>query len=276
MTELVHDIRPAAGEPEGALVLMHGRGADERDLSPFLDLLDPKRRLVGVTPGGPLFLPPGGRHWYVVPRVGYPDPASFRASYELLQRDVPELTGVPWERTILGGFSQGTVMAYALGLGAGRPTPAGIVAMSGFIPTVEGWSADLDRPGLPVWITHGRRDPVISVEFAHAARDALAAAAGATSPTASTTAPITSIHARWPSCPRGCSARSRRQRPPRPEPSVVEDGQVQCAQALGVGDGVDLDDPPAHHREAHDRERLAARRHDDARGAVDERRPHEG
>ena len=148
VTELVHEIRPAAAEPEGALVLMHGRGADEHDLAPFLDLLDPERRLVGLTPGGPLFLPPGGRHWYVVPRVGFPDPDTFRASYELLQRDIPQLTGVPWERTILGGFSQGTVMAYALGLGAGRPTPAGIVAMSGFIPTVEGWSADLDRPGL--------------------------------------------------------------------------------------------------------------------------------
>ena len=176
MTDLVHSIRPAAGEPHGALVLMHGRGADEHDLEPFLDLLDPKRRLVGVTPGGPLFLPPGGRHWYVVPRVGFPDPDTFRASYELLQRDVPELTGVPWERTILGGFSQGTVMAYALGLGDGRPTPAGIVAMSGFIPTVEGWSADLDRPGLPVWIAHGRRDPVIGIEFGEAARDALTAA----------------------------------------------------------------------------------------------------
>ena len=74
MIELAHQIRPAAGEPRGALVLLHGRGADEHDLLPFLDLLDPQRRLVGVTPGGPLFLPPGGRHWYVVPRVGYPDP----------------------------------------------------------------------------------------------------------------------------------------------------------------------------------------------------------
>jgi phospholipase/carboxylesterase len=40
---------------------------------------------------------------------------------------------------------------------------------------VDGWSADLDRPGLPIWITHGRRDPVIGVEFARAARDALSA-----------------------------------------------------------------------------------------------------
>ena len=176
MTELVHNLRPAAGEPEGALVMLHGRGADEYDLAPFLDLLDPHRRLVGLTPGGPLSLPPGGRHWYVVPRVGYPEPDTFRTSYDLLQRDVPELTGVPWERTIVGGFSQGTVMSYALGLGAGRPTPAGIIAMSGFIPVVHGWSADLDRPGLPVWIAHGRRDPVIGIEFARAAREALAAA----------------------------------------------------------------------------------------------------
>jgi phospholipase/carboxylesterase len=175
MTELVHRLRPAAGEARGALVLLHGRGADENDLFGLLDLLDPRRRLVGLTPGGPLFLPPGGRHWYAVPRVGYPDDDTFQASYELLSREVPGLTGVPWERTVLGGFSQGTVMAYALGLGAGRPTPAGIVAMSGFIPTVEGWSADLERPGLPVWIAHGRRDPVISVEFARAARAALAA-----------------------------------------------------------------------------------------------------
>jgi phospholipase/carboxylesterase len=175
MTDLVHEIRPAAGEPEGALVLLHGRGADEHDLAPFLDILDPKRRLVGLTPGGPLFLPPGGRHWYVVPRVGYPEPDSFRASYELLQRDVPELTGVPWERTIVGGFSQGSVMSYALGLGAERPTPAGLVIMSGFIPTVDGWSADLDRPGLPVFVTHGRRDPVIDVGFARAARERLEA-----------------------------------------------------------------------------------------------------
>lgn len=162
MSDLVRIERPAAGEPEGALVLLHGRGADERDLLPFLDLLDPQRRLLGLTPGGPLSLPPGGRHWYAVARVGFPDPDTFAASYELLQRELD----VPWERTIVGGFSQGAVMAYALALGEGRPTPAGLLAMSGFVPTVPGvWEPDLDRPGLPVFITHGRRDPVIDVGF---------------------------------------------------------------------------------------------------------------
>ena len=54
--------RPAAGEPEGLLVLFHGRGADEHDLFPLLDLLDPERRLLGVTPRGPLSLPPDYEH----------------------------------------------------------------------------------------------------------------------------------------------------------------------------------------------------------------------
>src|SRR5262249_53369414 len=49
--------RPAAAEPEGALVLFHGRGADEQDLFPLLDLLDPERRRLGVTPRAPLSLP---------------------------------------------------------------------------------------------------------------------------------------------------------------------------------------------------------------------------
>lgn len=170
---LVHRLRPADGEPAGALVLLHGRGADEADLEPFVDLLDPRRRLVGLTPGGPLFLPPGGRHWYVVPRVGYPDHDTFHASFDALAEQVPELTGVPWERTIVGGFSQGSVMSYALALGAGRPTPAGLLVMSGFIPQVGGFTPDADRPGLPVFVTHGRRDPVISVDFARSARDLL-------------------------------------------------------------------------------------------------------
>lgn len=175
---LAHVVRPAAGEPEGALVLLHGRGADEHDLLPFLDLLDPHRKLVGITPGGPLHLPPGGRHWYIVPRVGHPDHDTFHASYDALcgfLDALPQALGIPWERIVLGGFSQGGVMSYATGLGPGRPSPAAIIALSCFVPTVDGWAPELaSRAGLPVWIAHGRRDPVISVDFGRAARDLLA------------------------------------------------------------------------------------------------------
>ena len=177
MTELAHRLRPPASAPEGALVLFHGRGVDEHDLFPLLDALDPERRLLGVTPRGPLSLPPGGAHWYAVHRIGYPDPDTFHSTYPELAGWLDALlaeNGVPHERTVLGGFSQGAVMSYALGLGAGRPAPAAIAAFSGFLPTVEGFELDLsDRAGLPVAIGHGTHDPIIGVEWGRDARERL-------------------------------------------------------------------------------------------------------
>jgi phospholipase/carboxylesterase len=161
------------------VVLLHGRGVDESDLFPLLDELDPERRLVGVTPRGPLTLPPGGFHWYIVERVGYPHRQTFLDTYGKLTawlEAFADETGIPWERTVIGGFSQGAVMSYALALADGRPSPAGLLAMSGFIPEVEGFELDLERPGLPIAITHGTLDPIISVEFARLARQRLEAA----------------------------------------------------------------------------------------------------
>jgi phospholipase/carboxylesterase len=165
--------RPADGDPEGALVLFHGRGADELDLVPLLDVLDPERRLLGVTPRGPLTLPPGGAHWYAVYVIGAPDPATFGLTFERASAWLDRLceeTGIPRERTVLGGFSQGAVMSYALGLAQGRPRPAAIVAFRGFVPQVEGFELDLDSPLPPIAIGHGTYDPVIDVEFGRAAR----------------------------------------------------------------------------------------------------------
>jgi phospholipase/carboxylesterase len=176
---LLHRVRPAAGEAAGALVLLHGRGVDESDLFPLLDELDPERRLVAATPRGPLTLPPGGHHWYIVERVGFPNRDTFMETFGLLTEWLAafaENVGVPWERTVIGGFSQGSVMSYALALGAGRPSPAGLLVMSGFIPEVDGFELELQRPGLPIAITHGTLDPVISVEFARAASERLEAA----------------------------------------------------------------------------------------------------
>jgi len=169
---LEYRVRPAAGAPDGALVLFHGRGADENDLYPLLDFLDPERRLVAATPRGPLLLPPGGAHWYIVREIGYPDRETFDESYRLAGEWLAafaEETGVPAERTILGGFSQGAVMTYSLGLGRSRPRPAGLIALSGFMPTVEGFELDLSPPVPPVAIGHGIYDPVISVEWSRRA-----------------------------------------------------------------------------------------------------------
>jgi phospholipase/carboxylesterase len=174
--------RPADGAPTGLLILHHGRGTEETDLLPIGDALDPERRFHIVSPRAPLTLPGwSGYHWYVVPRVGYPDPETFAASYGVLAELHDELwqrTGLGPEQTILGGFSMGAVMSYALGLGASRPAPAAILAFSGFVPTVEGWQAGLgSRERTRTFIAHGRQDPVIDVAFARRARDLLSGAA---------------------------------------------------------------------------------------------------
>lgn len=171
--------RPAAGEAEGALVLLHGRGADEHDLFGLLDVLDPERRLLGLTPRAPLALPPGGARWYRLGGIPTPDPVTFHAS---LGRVAAFLDAIPvtLARVVLGGFSQGAVMSYALALGAGRPRPAGLVALSGFVPRVDGFSLDLeDIAGYPVWVSHGALDSVIPAAYGREAaallRDAGAA-----------------------------------------------------------------------------------------------------
>jgi phospholipase/carboxylesterase len=177
MSALIYDERPARTEPEGLLVLHHGRGSDERDLLGLADVLDPAGRLHIVTPRAPLTLPGSpGYHWYVVPRVGYPDPDTFRAAFGALASFHDELwerTGIGPERTVFGGFSMGSVMSYSMGLSAQRPQPAGLLIFSGFIPTVEGWEPDLSRSDLPVFIAHGRQDPVMNIDFARTARDLL-------------------------------------------------------------------------------------------------------
>jgi phospholipase/carboxylesterase len=178
LSALIYRERPASGEPEGLLILHHGRGADEHDLLTLADVLDPARRLHVVTPRAPLTLAGSpGYHWYLVPSVGYPDPDTFEAARLQLAELHDELwlrTGVGPERTVLGGFSMGAVMSYAMGLSAERPAPRGILAFSGFIPTVERWQPDLaGRTGVRVFIAHGRRDQVIDVGFARAAAERL-------------------------------------------------------------------------------------------------------
>jgi phospholipase/carboxylesterase len=133
-----------------------------------------------VTPRAPLTIPGWpGNHWYLVPRVGFPDPDTFHAAFAALAElhdELWERTGLTPDRTILGGFSMGAVMSYSLGLSGERPAPAGILAFSGFVPTVEGWDPHpADRTATRVFVAHGRNDPVIDVVFARRARELLEA-----------------------------------------------------------------------------------------------------
>ncbi len=168
--------RPAEGTPEGALVLFHGRGADERDLYPLLDALDPERRLLGITPRGPLALPPGGAHWYRLGGIPTPDPSTFFPSFEAAGALLDGLP-VPIERVVIGGFSQGAVMSWALGLGSGPAAAGGDHRALRLHARGRGLRARSRRPRrLPVAVAHGSLDPVIPVEFGRAAAERVRAA----------------------------------------------------------------------------------------------------
>jgi phospholipase/carboxylesterase len=179
--ELIYEERSADGEAEGLLVLHHGRGTDERDLLGLADVLDPGRRLQVVSPRAPLQLPGSpGYHWYLVPRVGYPDHDTFHTAREALAELHDGLwaeTGIEAGRTVFGGFSMGAVMSYAMALSTDRPAVAGILAFSGFIPIVDDWQPSLeDRRDTAAFVAHGRNDPIIEIGFAHRALELLEAA----------------------------------------------------------------------------------------------------
>src|SRR2546423_15663719 len=113
-------VRLATADPEGALVLFHGRGADEHDLFPLLDALDPERRLLGATPRGPLSLPPGGAHWYALGGIGTPEATTFHASYAAAPEWLDGLlrqAGLGSDRLGLGGLSQAGRMVNSAGYG---------------------------------------------------------------------------------------------------------------------------------------------------------------
>ena len=178
MSALSYAERPPAGEPEGLLVLHHGRASDENDLLPLADVFDPERRLHVVTPRGPHELPGwAGHHWYIRRRVGYPDHDTFHQSFRKLAEFHDELwerTGIAPKRTVIGGFSMGAVIAFSMALSAERPVPAGILVFAGFVPTVDGWEPDLaGRAGLRTFIAHGSEDTIVDVGFARRTRELL-------------------------------------------------------------------------------------------------------
>lgn len=125
-------------------------------------------------------LPPGGFHWYSLGGLPTPDPATFEPTYALVAGWLDALveeTRLGHDRLVLGGFSQGGVMTYALGLGAGRPRPARLVVMSSFMPRVPGFELDLSALP-PIAIAHGAYDEVIPAVFGREAQAALVGAGG--------------------------------------------------------------------------------------------------
>ena len=163
---LVTNVVRGRQEPDRLLLLVHGKAADEHDLEPLVPHLDPEGRFLAVLPRAPLpFL--SGWQWYEtagIPRGGPQFVASVDALDDVLDAACAE-HGFDRTEAIVAGFSQGCGLTLALGLRrSGRPRPAGLLAMSGFLPERDDFGYDF-AAAPPVLLQHGTADPVIPVEY---------------------------------------------------------------------------------------------------------------
>lgn len=178
--DLVSVVRPprAPSPRPPLLVLLHGVGADERDLLPLLPHLDP--RLLAVSLRAPREAQVMGHAWFDIDWSTVPpayDLAQAEESRSGLVELLPALVrrhGTDPDRTFLFGFSQGAAMALAVALT--RPDLVrGAVIHSGRLlddlPARLSRGPDLDR--LEVLVLHGVDDPVLPVERGREIRDLL-------------------------------------------------------------------------------------------------------
>jgi phospholipase/carboxylesterase len=184
------EVHPA-GEAVASVIVLHGLGADGTDFLPFADEIDlasigPVRWLLPRAPVRPVTVNNGHRMraWYDIYEFGAQARSpredevglrqTFTAVQALIEREVAR--GVPARRIVLAGFSQGC----AIGLGAGlrhRERLAGIVGMSGYLPLAATTAAERSAANAltPIFLAHGRRDPVVALDRGTASRDALVA-----------------------------------------------------------------------------------------------------
>ncbi len=184
MTTLTGPERPAAsGRADSIVIFLHGYGADGNDLIGLAEPLAPhlpRTRFLAPNAPEPCPANPAGYQWFPIPWLDGSSEEVARASaarsYRLLDDWLDEVAaeGIGPERTVIVGFSQGTMMALHVGLRRDAPF-AGIVGFSGRLLEPETLAAEITaRP--PVLLVHGDSDPVVPFASLGEAAGALTAA----------------------------------------------------------------------------------------------------
>jgi len=187
MTALLENIEIESGaNPSVSIIWMHGLGADGNDFVPMVKELDldglpairfvfPHANTMPVTINNGYVM----RAWYDIVNTDLgrqEDEAGLRASQlqveALIARE--KARGIPASRIILAGFSQGCAMTLQAGLRHPEKL-AGLMCLSGYVPLADKTAAERSEASLatPIFMVHGRMDPVIPVARAEASRDLL-------------------------------------------------------------------------------------------------------
>jgi phospholipase/carboxylesterase len=177
-TTLVHKILPPRTKTTSkapALIMLHGRGADENDLIGLSQYLDERLFIISVR--APYqFAYSGGFTWFDIVDIGKPDKKMFDESYQKLMQFLEDAkSGYPIDpqKIILFGFSMGAMMSYVVAL-TQPDTVKGILANSGIIPEDAGLKYEWDKiKGKPFFVAHGKYDSIIPISFAKRAKELL-------------------------------------------------------------------------------------------------------
>ncbi|MEM9562589.1 MAG: hypothetical protein AAGA93_08245 [Actinomycetota bacterium] len=149
------------------LFLIHGYTAEQHHLAAYVPLVDPDERFTAIAPRGPFDMPDGdGAGWWTIDLETFKsDLSQFMPSLDLVETFVAteaEKAGVPLERCVIGGFSQGGFLSLALAGRPGAPRYAGVWAICCGLPSPPELELDLSNgDGRPVLFQWGTRDVVI-------------------------------------------------------------------------------------------------------------------
>ncbi|TWI66246.1 phospholipase/carboxylesterase [Pseudoduganella lurida] len=187
MSDVLPNIEVTTGDnPQYAVIWMHGLGADGNDFAPFVKELDlaglpairfifPHANTMPISINGGYVM----RAWYDIRHTDLgrqEDEGGLRASQVLVEALIAreKARGIRAERIILGGFSQGCAMTLQAGLRHPEKL-AGLLCLSGYVPMADKVAAERAEASLatPIFMVHGRMDPIIPVARAVASRDLL-------------------------------------------------------------------------------------------------------
>jgi phospholipase/carboxylesterase len=177
-----------APNPTATVILMHGLGADGNDFVPIAGELDlsgvgpvrfvfPNAPVIPVTLNGGYQMPA----WFDIAGPDFnvqEDVAGLRSSQATIEAVIAneKARGIAAERIVVAGFSQGCAMALLTGL---RHTErlGGIIGLSGWLPLAASTAAERHAANhdTPVFLGHGRQDPMVPIARATQSRDALIA-----------------------------------------------------------------------------------------------------
>ncbi len=168
MSLQVTALPPTSGQTaQAVIVLLHGWGANAADLVPLAEVWNlPDYQFYFPDAPWPHPQVPGGRMWYDLWQEDQQGLTESRLDLTAWLTSLPSLTGLPLQRTVLAGFSQGGAMTLDVGLGLPL---AGLISWSGYLH-----SAAIANPSSPpVLMVHGRQDAVVPLALAQQAKSSL-------------------------------------------------------------------------------------------------------